>query len=114
MSHRRFLDHDPLTGVTEYFHYDSITDTSAIETVQDCSDILDRNKSDQNNESLWKDGVKDSLAPYATIPIVVQVQWLNEYGLKDWPMLPQNKKLLLRLLASREWGYLRRTSKIHI
>jgi hypothetical protein len=114
MSHRRFFDHDPVTGITEYFHYDPMNGDVAIETIQDVEPILDANKADQNNPDLWKDGVKGSLAPYATIPVIVQLQWIQKYGAKNDPLKPENKKLLLKLLASREWGYLRRTSKIHL
>lgn len=114
MSHRRLLDQDLKTGITEYFHYDPITGDVAIETIQDVEPILDANKRDANDPDVWKKGLKESMVPYATIPVTVQLAWLQKYGSENDPMKPQNRKLLLKLLASREYGYLRRTSKIHL
>jgi hypothetical protein len=110
---KRLLDHDPLTGVSEYFSYDASTDTSYIETTQDVEPILDVNKTLQNDPDYSKDGIKKEMWHYAQIPIVVQMKWLNEYGPKNWPMLPQNKQLLFRLLNSRDYKYLKCTEKIH-
>jgi hypothetical protein len=110
---KRVLDHDSLTGVTEYFSYDASTDTSYIETTQDVEPILDVNKTLQNDPDYSKDGMKKEMWHYASIPIVVQMKWLNEYGPKNWPMLPQNKELLFRLLNSRDYKYLKCTEKIH-
>jgi hypothetical protein len=111
---KRLLDHDPETGVTEWFHYDHMSGDVHIETVQDVEPVLDVNKSLQNSDEYTKHGIKEEMWHYASIPIVVQVKWLNEYGIKNWPMHPHNKKLLFQLLNSREWGYLKTTSKIHV
>jgi hypothetical protein len=46
--------------------------------------------------------------------VIVQLRWYNEYGPVNWPMLPQNSKLLFRLLNSPEWRYLKTTNKVHI
>jgi hypothetical protein len=110
---KRLLDYDPTTGVTEYFDYDPLTDTSYVETVQDVEGILDANKKLQNNDDYWKQGVKAEMAHYASIPVVVQMRWLSEYGSQNWPMRPGNEKLLFKLLNSPEWRYLKTTGKIH-
>lgn len=111
---KRFLDYDPLTGVTEYFHHDESTNTSYVETVQDVDPILDDNKALANDEEVTKKGIKNGMWKYAGIPIWVQMKWLSEYGLKNWPMHPHNGKLLFKLLNSPEWKYLKRTNKIHL
>jgi hypothetical protein len=111
---KKLLGHDPETGVTEYFHYDETSDTSYVETVQDVSGILDANKNLQNNDDYTRHGMKEEMWHYASIPIIVQMQWLKEYGMENWPMLPQNKKLLFRLLNSPDYQYLRCTPKIHV
>ena len=113
MSFRKELSHDPVTGVTEYFHYDPITDTTAVETVQNVDPVLEANKERANSEQYTKDGIKDSMWHYASIPIVVQMRWLAEYGRENWPLRPGNEKLLFRLLNSPEWSYLKTTNKIH-
>ena len=111
---KRLLDHDPVTGLTEWFDYDHITDTTIIETTQDVEPFLDQNKAKRDDPEYSRNGIKNEMWHYATIPLVVQMRWLNEYGMKNWPMLPQNKKLLFRLLNDPQWKYLKATEKIHV
>jgi hypothetical protein len=111
---KRLLDYDPSTGITEYFHYDHTTDTSYVETIQDVEPILDVNKAEANDPEITKRGIKNGLWRFASVPLWVQMKWLNEYGLKNWPMLPENGDLLFRLLNSPDWKYLKCTEKIHI
>jgi hypothetical protein len=111
---KRLLDHDPTTGVTEWFHYDSMSDTTYVESTQDVTPIRDGNRALANDEDYWKHGMKQDMAHYASIPVIVQLRWYNEYGPVNWPMLPQNSKLLFRLLNSPEWRYLKTTNKVHI
>ena len=111
---KRLLDYDPETGVTEYFHYHADTDTTVVETVQDVEPILDKNKGLTNDDDYTKMGIKKEMWHYASVPLVVQMRWLNEYGLENWPMHPHNKDLLFRLLNSPEWRYLKTTGKIHV
>lgn len=52
----RLFDHDPLTGMTEYFYYDPDTDGFTIETVQNVGAILELSKYMNNNAPLrWGD-----------------------------------------------------------
>ena len=110
---RRFLGNDPITGITEYFHFDDMTKEIHIESVQDVEPLLDLNRSMANDEDYTKQGIKNGTWHYASIPTIVQLKWLNEYGSKDWPMKPGNEKLLFRLLNNPEWRYLKSTGKIH-
>ena len=41
---KRILDYDPVTGTTQWFHYDSAADRYALETTQDVTKIVERNK----------------------------------------------------------------------
>jgi hypothetical protein len=111
---KRLLGYDEFTGVTEYFHYDPDTGNSIVETVQDCTGILDNTNELRNDDQYSKDGIKDGFWHYGQVPIVVQMKWLAEYGMKDWPMKPGNEKLLFRLLNSPEYRYLKTTNKIHL
>jgi hypothetical protein len=111
---KRLFDRDPVTGITEWFHFDPMTGDVHIETVQDVEPILDVNKNLKNDDEYTKHGFKEEMWHYACVPVVIQIKWLNEYGMKNWPMLPHNKDLLFRLLNSREWGYLKTTNKIHV
>jgi hypothetical protein len=110
---KRLLSSDPLTGIEEWFHYDHMTDSVHIETVQNVEPILDGNKGLQNDDQYSKDGIKNEMWHYASIPLVIQMKWLNEYGMDNWPLRPGNEKLLFRLLNSPEWRYLKCTAKIH-
>ena len=47
---KRVLDFDPMTGLLEFHSYDPVTDTTVIESVQDVTPILERNKTLQRQE----------------------------------------------------------------
>lgn len=104
---------DAYEGVREWFVYDFATDTTHIETTQDVNPILDGNIQLANDEEYTRQGIKDDCWHYATIPVVVQAQWLKEYGQEKWPMRQGNETLLYRLLNSPEWKHLKVTTKTH-
>jgi hypothetical protein len=111
---KRLLDRNPVTGVEEWFHYDPMTGDVHIETRQDVEPILDLNKMQANDADFTRKGIKNDMWRYASVPVVVQMRWLSEYGSQNWPMKPGNEKLLFRLLNSPEWRYLKTTEKIHV
>ena len=110
---KRELSYDPDTGVRETWGYDPDTDTTYIETTQDVGDILDSNKAEANDSAVTSQGIKDGMWRYASIPLVIQLRWLNDYGSANWPLKPGNEKLLFKLLNSPEWRYLKTTGRIH-
>ena len=99
---RRLLDHDPYTGVTTYHHYDEADDTMTIETVQDVTPILEHNKA-QQNEGFDK---RSDLWHAATIPAVVQLEWMTKFGVDL--MNHDHFSAVKRLLNSSEYSHLRR------
>jgi hypothetical protein len=101
-------------GVDRIFHYDPDQKRTWIEYHQDVQPILDHSQKIRNDTDVWKKGVKNSMALYATIPPLVQLKWIQEYGLHNDPMAEGNGGLLFRLLNSRDYGYLKCTDKIHI
>ena len=104
---------DEYEDVKQLFHYDFATGVTTIETIQRVDGLLDANRKLADDEERTRRGIKDEMWHYASIPIVVQEQWLREYGHANWPMLPGNEKLLLRLLNSPEWKYLKTTNGLH-
>lgn len=110
---KKLFNHDPVLGTTEFFHYDHFTGDVHIETVQDVEPILDWNKELANDTDRTQKGIKEGMWHYASIPIVVQLRWLNDYGMEAWPMKPGNEKLLFMLLNDPDWRYLKSTGKIH-
>ena len=75
-----YFDHDPITGVTQYYSYDPMTDEHSLTSVQDVSALLDEMKRRRDDPEYWKKGVKEEFAHYATIPAVVEMQ-LRKKGL---------------------------------
>lgn len=110
----KLLSRDPDTGLEEWFHYDNLTGDVHVETRQDVQAELDWTKRLRNDDEYSKRGIKNSMWHYSYIPPWVQVKWLNEYGMKNWPMHPANHQLLFRLINSPEWAYLKTTNKIHV
>jgi hypothetical protein len=84
-----------------------------VETTQDVERILDANRKLQNNDLYSSEGIKGGMWHYASIPLVVQIRWLDEYGMDNWPLKQGNEKLLFKLLNQPEWKYLKATGKIH-
>lgn len=99
---RQLLDFDPETGIRTYHHFDEATEKAAIETVQDVAPILEKNK------ALKNDGFdkRSDLWHAATIPAVVQLEWMTKFGvdLYNKDHFPAVK----RLLNSSEYSHLRR------
>ena len=86
---KRLLSHDPLTGITEIFHHDPITDESIIETVQDVEPSLELAKAMRNDEDYSKDGIKRDWWHIAHIPDSIILKMLYEDGVNiydknDW------------------------------
>jgi len=102
---KRLFDHDPLTGMTEYFHYDEKTGAWGIESVQDMEPFLELNKALQNMPDYSKNGIKREWWHVARIPVIIQQKWLDEDGIDIF-----NKEHWSRVkkkLNDPEWRYLR-------
>ncbi|WP_421782618.1 hypothetical protein [Kiloniella litopenaei] len=65
---RRLLSHDPLTGVSQYYHDHGDGEGFDIETTQDVETVLSENK-DIRNKDTGRYG--DGIHKVATIPMVV-------------------------------------------
>ena len=97
--------------MTVWFDYNELTDEATLEYEQDVEPILEGNKVAANNPDIWKQGVKNDLALYASIPVGIQMKWLLEDGLdvydnNAWPQI-------FRKLNDPEYQYLKTTSKYH-
>jgi hypothetical protein len=103
----RLFDHDPDTGMTEYFHYDQHTGGFVIETQQDVSAIIDLNRHRYNaTERSTKYG--DGLEQIASIPNVVLMdlakqqivsptgQILDDRKYRQWLNDPANEAFRVR------------------
>lgn len=101
---RRLLEHDPVSGLTEYHYYDAASNTTIIETVQDVAPILERNKALQNaGDGGWSPSRE--LRRAATIPDIIILKWRNEEGIDVFD--PNHWPAVRRKLNSSEYCWLR-------
>lgn len=78
METKRLLDHDPLAGITEYYHFDPADNSWGIETVQDVTAIVEANKARQNADT----GAWGELTMFASTPMTVTMDLINK-GILD-------------------------------
>lgn len=78
----RFFGHDPLTGITEFFHYDESNDTFLIEARQDIEPIVEAARASFNEFTSPRDRWGDHQR-VAFIPNVVLQQLMLEGKLWD-------------------------------
>lgn len=95
------LDHDPISGMTEWISTDEETGETFIRYEQDVSPILDYNK-EMQAESFDK---RSDMWHAAKVPNVVAMEWLTKYGVQMWN--PAHKDGVRKLLNSNEYRYLR-------
>lgn len=95
------LDHDPISGMTEWISADEETGETFIRYEQDVSPILDYNK-EMQAESFDK---RSDMWHAAKVPNVVAMEWLTKYGVQMWN--PAHKDGVRKLLNSSEYRYLR-------
>lgn len=95
------LDHDPISGMTEWISTDEETGETFIRYEQDVSPILDYNK-EMQAEGFDK---RSDMWHAAKVPNVVAMEWLTKYGVQMWN--PAHKDGVRKLLNSNEYRYLR-------
>jgi hypothetical protein len=78
------------------FKYDHSEDKVILNSVQDIEPILELNKKEQNNDSMYGIGNTETLGmrKVASIPLVVIEKWKQELGVdimnkNDWPKVKQ-------------------------
>jgi len=106
---RKLLDYDPLSGVTQYYHYNENTGDWGIESVQDVQPIIEHNKALQNDDGYTSHGIKNEMWHYARIPIVIQEKWLKEKGIDV--MNKEHWGAVKKLLNDPDYRYLKTTTK---
>lgn len=102
---KRLLSHDPITGKTEWWIWDSATRTASIRTEWDVTAILDSNKAAQNQDDQGWFSNKREMRRAASIPNAIIYKWLIEEGINIW----DNNHLpaVRRKLNDPEWRWLR-------
>jgi hypothetical protein len=103
-----FFDHDEVTGVTQTYDYDPVTDSHHITSHQDLTGFLDNMQRLRNDPDHWKRGVKEEWAHYATIPPIVELS-LKKKGI-DIHNSAHTKRLLNEI--NHNYPYLKATDRL--
>ena len=112
---RRLFDHDEFTGITTWF--EPTDDGFALVREQDSGPIVELNKKKQSMGRSFYAGTKETpqepdMWKLASIPLLVQFEWLQKYGIDDissqehWPRVQ-------KLLNSSDYRYLK-TADIYV
>ncbi len=98
----RPFDHDPMTGVTTT--YEDTPEGFNLHYSQDCMPIIEMNKikCSMGREYYAKD---QEMWRVASIPVVVQMQWLTQYGVDIYNK--DHTEKIKKLLNDPEWRYLK-------
>lgn len=100
---KRLLEYDQHRGLSIY--HEGLGDGNfALHYEQDVEPVIELNKAKQrsgreyyaNDADVWR---------VASVPITVRYEWIKRYGTD--PLMPENQKLLERLLNNPEWRYLK-------
>ena len=106
---KRLLDYDPITGVSCFWNCDG--ESVVLTHEQEVSHILDANKRAAADQDKTKRGIKQDWWKYATVPAVVEIEWLQKHGVSLGN--PEHKARVFKLLNSPEYRYLKTTDKVH-
>lgn len=106
---KRLLDYDPVHQVSTYF--ETKDDEFFFSYEQDVSKLLDSNKAQANDDDKTKRGWKQDWWKYATVPAIVEIEWLNKYGVRLGD--PNHQKKVFELLNHPDYRYLKTTDKVH-
>jgi len=80
MRFKQILEQDPYSHTTTYHHYDSLTDQTTIQKVQNVEEYLKKTSYLQSgSDNHFKDGIrKEGMGHVATVPNAVIEQWMKE------------------------------------
>lgn len=109
---KELIDYDPFTGISQYHDYDPTTDISRFICEGDAGPVLEINKAMANDTDFTKNGIKDGMWLYASIPTIFQYKLLVEKGIDVYKK--EHGPALSRVLEDPEYRHLKTTTKRHI
>lgn len=91
----RLLDHDPLSGMTQWFKHDADAGKNYIHYTQDAQPVLDVCKMENNHADRAKE-MRGDIVHVARVLPATQLEWFAKYGVKMWERdhLPAVHRLL--------------------
>ncbi len=90
---------------------DHATNKLTLTHEQDVSVILDANKRAAADDDKTKRGWKNDWWKYASVPAIVEIEWLQKFGVDLGN--PEHKRKVFQLLNHPDYQYLKTTSKVH-
>ena len=103
----KLLEHDKWSGITTYFDYDPLTDTTTLKHVGDVTNQIEASKTLQNDAEYTKKQLKQDQLHYAHIPDAILLQWHGMgVNIKD-------SQALFEMVNKPEWSYLKTTTLHH-
>jgi len=109
---KTLIAYDSLNQISQYMHYDDMTDTAHFESVGDATPVLEFNKMLQNDEDVTKKGIKGGFWRYASIPAIFQLKLMQEKGLNIWKR--EHAAAISKVLEDPDYRFLKCTTKKHI
>lgn len=106
---KRLLDYNPLTGESVTFDYGA-DDRLVITHSQKIDRKIDTNKALANDDDYTKQGIKNDMWHYATIPNIYIVELQQKHGVSLTRM--EDRPKLFKLLNT-EYKFLKTTHKTH-
>ena len=106
------IDYDPLNRISCYLDENEVTGECRIIHVGDTDDVIEANRAQQNDDTMSGDGIKDCWWKFASIPAIVQMKWMTEYGVDV--LNKHHAKKVFQLLNDPEWRYLKCTTGRHL
>jgi hypothetical protein len=106
---KRLLDYDPISGVSCFYEHKA--GEVVLTHEQNVQAVLDANKRDANDGDKTTRGIKNDWWKYASVPTIVEIEWLQKYGVSLDN--PAHKKKIFQLLNHPDYRYLKTTNKIH-
>lgn len=101
---KRWLDYNPLTGISTYVDYDHSTKISTVIEEQDCTAIIEHNKRMANSDHTSK-GIKKGWMHLGTIPANLIQKFAIESGVD--PYSKEGIKYLVKKVHERDFNLLK-------
>jgi len=103
------FDHDPVTGVSEFFDYDPINDQVHMSYEQDVTGFLDQMNRLRKDPSISQKGIQEEWWHYCSIPPVVEI------ALRNKGLIVGNREHMPAIFReiNTNYPYLKATDKHH-
>src|SRR6478609_1090617 len=107
----RFVDFDPISGITTTFTYDHTCDQFTIAHSQDTTAIQESNRLAQLDIDAHRAQAKNDWSLYAKVPNIVIMEWRQKFGVDFFN--PDHWPQAMKLINSPDYRDVKRTTYHH-